>query len=325
MPVLLSARAIVRPPVPLLTAGEARALRIDVSSREYARVRPGIHASSAGVSRLAPWERYALRVHAFELACPGATMCLESAAVLHGLPSFGECRDIHVFAAHRSASRRFGDVSVHTSVDPREVVEIAGVRVTSLLDTVVDLARALPPAQALAVLDAATSPAQGGAVTRDEVRQRATQRADQRGARQLAWVLDTADPLAESPGESVSRAVILWSGFEVPLLQQDFHYEGVHDRVDFLFPSNGAIGESDGWGKYDLADPEAAKRHLTNEKRREDRLRRNRHPFGRWDYAGAVRVGPLTEALESAQVRRVGAPDRARLATLQRTPRSRGR
>ena len=85
------------------------------------------------------------------------------------------------------------------------------------------------------------------------------------------------------------------------------------------------IFESDGWGKYDLADPEAAKRHLTNEKRREDRLRRNRHPFGRWDYAGAVRVGPLTEALESAQVRRVGAPDRARLATLQRTPRSRGR
>ena len=33
-------------------------------------------------------------------------------------------------------------------------------------------------------------------MTRDEVRQRATQRADQRGARQLAWVLDTADPLA---------------------------------------------------------------------------------------------------------------------------------
>ena len=68
-------------------------------------------------------------------------MCLESAAVLHGLPSFGECRDIHVFAAHRSASRRFGDVSVHTSVDPREVVEIAGVRVGRVASISLDQTR----------------------------------------------------------------------------------------------------------------------------------------------------------------------------------------
>ncbi|MGP6172395.1 hypothetical protein ACTU6V_14470 [Microbacterium sp. A204] len=90
----------------------------------------------------------------------------------------------------------------------------------------------------------------------------------------------------------MSRAVILWSGFEVPVLQREFFYEGELDRVDFFFKSVRAIGESDGWGKYNLEDPAEAANKLKDEKRREDRLRRHQHPFARWEMRGIWKVTP---------------------------------
>lgn len=323
MPLLLADRAIALPPVPLMTSAEARTLRIDVSGAAYVRVRHGVYADAAQVASLPPWERYALRVHAFVLAHPGAILCLESAAVVHGLPLFGEARDIHVYDPDRAASRRFGDVCVHTSADPRNVERVHGILVTSLVDTVVDLARVLPPAQALTVADSAISSAQGGPLAVDELRDRAADQCSQRGVARLAWVFAHANALSESPGESVSRAVMDWCGFERPVLQPVMRYEGYVDRSDFGFPSNRGLAESDGWGKYRLADPAEAERHLKNEKRREDRLRRNGHPFTRFEMADALRVDPMARALQSISVPIVRMRDRARLATLRHSPRTR--
>lgn len=323
MPLLLSDRAAMRPPVPLVTSAEARARRLSVSDAAWTRVRRGVYADAAAAARLAPWERYALRVHAFALTHPGVMLCLESAAVLHGLPLFGEARDIHVFDAERTSSRRFGDVCVHTSSDPREPVQIAGIPVTSVRDTVVDLCRVLPPAPALAVADAALAAAQGGTLDLDGLRTRAAGQVSRRGVARLAWIWSRADGRAESPGESVSRAVIGWCGFEEPVLQATFAYEGAHDRVDFLFPSCRAVGESDGWGKYGLHDARRAAQRLRDEKRREDRLRRAGHPFARWDLSDAFRVEPLAAALHRASVPLVHARDRGALATLSRNPRAR--
>ena len=320
---LLADRAVTRPPLPLVTAAEARVLRLPVSTPQFTRIRHGVYAESRALATLRPWERYALRVHAFVLAHPGAVLSHESAAVVHGLPLFGEPRDIHVHDPDRSASRRFGDVCVHTSEDPRGVVEVDGMLVTSLTVTVIDLARVIPPAHALTVVDAATSPAQGGSLGVEALRNQAAGQVNRRGVARLAWAWCHSDPLSESPGESVSRAVIEWSGFETPQLQPVFHYEGVESRCDFLFPATPAIGESDGWGKYDLSDPVAAERHLREEKLREDRLRRYGHPFGRWTLADAFRVDPLCRALRHASVRLVRSPDRARLATLRRSARVR--
>ncbi|MFT3798177.1 hypothetical protein [Microbacterium sp.] len=322
MPLLLSSRAATRSPVPLIAAAVARDLHLPVTTAAYHRVRSGVYVERAAWERLKPWERYEVRVHAFLLAHPDAILCLESAAVILGLPLFGETRDIHVFDPGRTASRRFGDVCVHTSESAREVVVIAGIRVTSLLDTAADLARVLPAAQGLSVTDAAISPAQGGALTVAALRAHVAEQPNRRGRARLEWVLGMADPRAESPGETVSRAVIRWAGFEDPELQPVFFYEGFQDRCDFIFPSSRSLGESDGWGKYDLADPVAAERHLREEKRREDRLRRGGHPFGRWDLADAFRVAPLCRVLVAAKVRQVRPMDPRGLATLRRTPRT---
>src|SRR6478735_8238815 len=80
--------------------------------RRYVRVRAGVYTFRDAWMALAPWERYLARVHAYALMAPHAVFAFESAAVLLGLPIFGEPHDIHVFSAERSASRRFSDVCV---------------------------------------------------------------------------------------------------------------------------------------------------------------------------------------------------------------------
>ncbi|MGN8026929.1 hypothetical protein [Microbacterium sp. 22242] len=321
MPLLLADRAALVPPVPLVTRAEGRARGIALDTPAHVRIRSGVYAPTKPFASLRPWDRYAARVHAFARTHPDAVLCLESAAVAHGLPRFGETADVHVLATGRSHSRRFGDVCVHASADARAVERRGPLLVTSLLDTVADLARILPPAQALAVIDAAISPAQGGPLSLDALRGHAAGRATSRGCAQLRRLWEQADGRAESPAESVSRAVIAWCGYEDPELQQEFRYEGVLDRVDFLFPSSGAVGEADGWGKYDLEDPEKAAEHLRDEKRREDRLRRHRHPFARWELADAWKVAPLCRALDAAGVPLVRPREVAMLGTLQRRPR----
>lgn len=322
---LLADRAATASPLPLVTARDARVAGLSLPARGWFRVRHGVYVDQAEYDKLPPWVRYAVRVHAFARVHPDAVLCLESAAVLHGLPLFGETRDIHVYDPDRPASRRFGDVFVHTSHDPRSIAEVGGVLATDLTDTVADLARALPPAPALAVVDASISPAQGGTLALEALRSIGASRTDRRHLRRLGWVFAHSDAAAESPAESISRAVILWSGFERPVLQREFQYEGAKDRVDFFFASTGAVGESDGWGKYGLDDPDAAALRLRDEKRREDRLRRHGHPFARWDLSDAVRVEPLVRALTSAGVPVIRPAQQAMLATLRSHPRTRPR
>ncbi len=317
MPLLLTDRASSFSPIPLHTYDGLRMLGADPRSAQWRRLRKGVYVDRHRFEKLTPWQRYEVRVHSLLLVSPDVVLCLESAAVLHGIPLFGETKDIHVFSRDRKTTTRNGDVCIHTSEDPRQVVEVNGTRVTSLLDTVSDLARVLPPAKALAQVDAVISPAQGGTLRLERLRDHGSGQKSRRGVRLREWVWDHADPRSESPGESVSRAVILWSGFEAPVLQNDFFYEGCNDRTDFFFPSSGAVGESDGWGKYDLNDLDAARQHLREEKAREDRLRRNGHPVARWTATEMWRVDPLGRALTQAGVRRVEPPHHPFLATLR--------
>lgn len=322
MPLLLKDRAVTASPLPLITTAEARMLGISLTPSIWRRVRRGIYVNAHDYRALAPWQRYAVRVHAYARLHPDSILVLESAGVVHGLPHFDETALIHVLDPRRARSRRFGDVFVHTSFTPRTVIRIRGVLVTSMLDTVADLARVLPPAHTLAVVDSAISPAQGGPLTLDQLRTLAATQGDRRGGPQQRWAWDHADALAESPAETISRAVIAWSGFETPVLQKVFNYEGVVDRTDFFFPSNGAVGESDGWEKYQLDDRKAAVKALTDEKKREDRLRRHGHPFARWDLSGAEAVKPMVNALLATGLRRVAAPREHLLASLKTNPRA---
>lgn len=322
MPLLLTDRAQRISPLPLYTVAEARMLGVKLDSSSWARVRKGIYVDRTAYAALAPWERYAVRVHGYLRLHPDAVLCLESAAVVHGIPGFGEPKDIHVYDPDLDKTWRHADAITHTSGDVREVVVIGGVHVTSLRDTIVDLARVAQPAHALAMTDAAISPVQGGEIVLGDLFDRGLAQQNQRGRARMRWVWENADARAESPAESISRAVMLWSGFERPDLQHVFRYEGCADRSDFYFPSCRAVGEADGWGKYELETPEPARERLKEEKRREDRLRRHRHPIARWELRDAWRVTPMCEALSAAGVPIVEPPQPAMLATLRANPRA---
>lgn len=312
----------IRSPLFFYGYDELRARGHDPAGHAWMRLRKGVYVSAQAFVKAAPWKRYATRVHAYLRAHPHAVLCLESAAVIHDLPHFGETALIHVFDPMAERSWTHGGVCVHTSADPREIVEVDGFLATSRADTVIDLVRVLPPAHALAVVDAAISRQAQAPLRLADLADRAAAQRNRRGAARMRWVWAHADARSESPAESTSRAVILWSGFEPPELQVEFRYEGSTDRGDYYFPDARAIGEADGWSKYELDDPAAAAAHLRDEKRREDRLRRNGHPFARWEARDAEKPDVIGPALRAAGVRIVAHPHHAYLATLRRNPRA---
>ena len=284
------------------------------------RLRAGAYVRQDEWTRLKPWERYRLRVEAVGRIWDSPVFGLESAAVMQGLPIFGEPREIHLIS-HDGRSWREGDVVVHGSRDQRDVTAIDGITMTSIVETTTDVCRVLPPAFALAVGDAAARMLQrhGPAV---DISDRGRSQSNRRGLRQLDWVQARMTPLAESPGESVSRAAIEWLGYEEPELQHEFDYEDAVDRSDFYWRRARVIGESDGYGKYDAEDPESMKAHFVREKKREDRLRRYESGFARWDWSDAIRHTPLDSKLAAAGLTRLHQRHDEMLATLATNPRS---
>ena len=313
-------RSLRASPAPLLIASNTpRSGPPPWRDESLVRIRAGIYTVRTAWDGLPPWERYLVRVHAFALARPDAVFSHESAASLLGLPTFGHPRAIHIFDARRSRSVTYGDVTVHTSADRRSAREVAGIRVTAVEDVVIDLARVLPPALSLAVADAAFRDFR---LDRERLLDRAAAQRNSFGLRRLRWTLTHATPLAESPGESVSRAVIDWCGFPSPSLQTEHRIEGRIFRSDFCWPEQKVIGESDGWIKYGGDDAAAAAEAVRAEKRREDALRRHGWRVARWDYAGALEGEPLRRALEAAGLRPVRRPEVAALRSVARNTRS---
>ena len=306
-------------PIPLLIAHDAAPTSRPRELSGHLQLRRGVYVPVQSWRELAPWDRYLARVHAVAAIRPGSVFCLESAAALHGLPVFGEPRNVHVFDPAAARSTSFGDIVVHTSQTPRTVGRLDHLDVVDSADTVVDLARVLPPAFALATVDAAIASGHPAPVALETIVDRLSGRAiGGRGTRRARWAIERADARAESVGESVSRAVIDWLGYPPPALQHTFRFEGSEDRVDFFWEAEWVVGESDGYGKY-ATDAVAS---ITREKRREDRLRRHVKGFARWDWSDAVLADPLDRTLAAAGLR----PERQRqhgmLATLRRNPRS---
>ena len=279
-------------------------------SEELVQIRRGVYARRDQWDELDPWDRYRHRVLAFSSLSPDAVFSHESAAILHGLPLFGEPKDIHLYARDRGSSSRTGDVMTHASASQRSLTRIGTLTATSLIDTAVDLGRVLPPASALAVWDAV---ARRG-VTTDELREAWVGQASSRGTRTLLWLGSEADGRAESPGESVSRAAIAWLGFPRPVVQMSVG----SDRPDFAWPEYRVLGEFDGFTKYSWEgrDPREA---LRAEKMREDRLRRESSGFARWTLADVFHPERLRDILRAAGLREVEPPDALMLSTLERT------
>ncbi|GAA2068214.1 hypothetical protein [Microbacterium hatanonis] len=308
---------VARSPIALIPTAEVRDASRGVRSGELTRVFRGVYALTDEWNALAPWDRYAARVHAAALRHPDSVFCLESASVLHGLPVFGDPGTVHVLRDDSSTSRVSGGVLVHTTSEHRSMDTAGGMLRTTVRDTVIDLARSRHNAVALAVGDAAlrqdTRIATASLVGENE------SRASSRGRLRARWVLDRVSPSAESPLESVDRAVLEWLGFPRPDLQVRLGDEAsAGDRVDKWWPEMRIAGEGDGDLKYDGRFGE----HNTVMRERHARdarlFERGARAVVHWGWAEAIAATPLRAMLLSAGLPLVGPEDTAQLFSLRR-------
>ncbi|SDS19220.1 Transcriptional regulator, AbiEi antitoxin, Type IV TA system [Friedmanniella luteola] len=236
------------------------------------------------------------------LPLPGAGVVSHlSAAVVHGLPVWGDpLRLVHVTRTS-GTGRREGHLHLHvTPLGPADVVQVDDLAVTALARTVVDLARSLPLQQSVAAGDAALRKGLTSgelATALDEAQGRPGVFAARRAVRLM-------DARSESAGESASRVVLHQCGLPPTDLQhQVFDDRGrLVGRSDFAWPEHRTLGEFDGRVKYGrlLRPGQTPEDVVWEEKRREDALRDRGWQVVRWIWADLLRPDLLVERLGRA-------------------------
>ncbi|WP_261165011.1 hypothetical protein [Microbacterium sp. Marseille-Q6965] len=264
-----------------------RAIRAAVREGALRRIRRGFCADAADWSAgYAEAHERALAQAAHAAARFAPVFSHTTAAALHGLPLVDHDADrAHVMARQSRSGGSNAAVLRHRDRWDGCSVELAGLRVTPLARTVLDVARCTRRTTALACADAAlrrvglipgTRALDIGAA--EALRRDALALADDaRGApgiRRAREVIGLADPRAESPGESVSRLHLHDLGFRGIGVQVAVAAGGSVYVVDLEFA--GILGEFDGAAKYldaGMRGARSAEQVVWDEKRREDRVR----------------------------------------------------
>jgi hypothetical protein len=132
-----------------------------------------------------------------------------------------------------------------------DVVEAAGIRVTSPARTAWDLARRLPPVEAAVALDAL---ARVGGFAPDELLDRRAAEPGTRGSRGVAEVVGLADPRAESVRESRLRLGLVRAGLPAPRVQHVVRDDRgfLLARVDLAYPDAMLALECDDSAAFDV-------------------------------------------------------------------------
>ncbi|KAA0024220.1 type IV toxin-antitoxin system AbiEi family antitoxin domain-containing protein [Antrihabitans cavernicola] len=263
----------------LLRARRGGALQ---SIRRGAYVRPDL------LDGLDVVEQHRLLVQA-TLQCTSrdAVVSHTSAAALHGIALWNPHLDrVHVTIDASSGGRILRRRHVHaTPISDNEVVDVDGVKTTSVARTVVDCARTEPFEKAVVLGDSALH---AGLVTVSELHDALESARGRRGAPQAGRAIAFFDGRSESVGESRSRVLMKRADLPAPQLQRVIHGIDGHaiGRVDFWFEESNTIGEFDGMAKYTahLKPGQTAADAVRQEKLREDALRATGAAVARWTW-----------------------------------------
>lgn len=220
---------------------------------QLVRPRPRLFARATYWEALDRIERERHVVRGLATLHPGWTFSHATAALMHGLPiSLRHLKQAHILAPETHAGPSLA--IRHRSSRRHGIVDISGVRVTSLEDTIVDCLLSLDFREGLAIADAALARLGTDVAGLERlVRQRGRRRP---GVRQALQTARWADARSESGGESVARAVMIEHGFMVPELQVvigDPLRPGTSWRCDYywlLADGTRVAGELDGAEKY---------------------------------------------------------------------------
>src|SRR5205085_11005060 len=204
-------------PFHLVQAQRAGLTRWHLASHAWRALGGGVYASSGLPG--AP----ILRLRGFLVRQPAAVFTYATAAWLHGL-DVAPCSPITY------------------SLDTADAVEVQGFRATSLARTLFDLARRLPPVDAVPLIDVAV---RRRLVSLEARRKDWLARTGARHVRRARTAMDLADPAAESQMESRLRVVLMLAGLPRPLLQVPIGDASgkVVGRADLYYPSHRLVIE----------------------------------------------------------------------------------
>lgn len=273
--------------------------RVADDGRDLERIRPGVYAHRQDWTAASTEGRVIARAHALGLIADDAVFSHETAAALHGLPLFRPDRTrVHLTVSHARPGSAVGTIRHRGSVPEEEIVEIRGLRCTTLERTVADVVRTAGFESAVVVADAALrarSVPGPGIYDEDEARAFLDAAHDiahrfAHGRHRADRVLAFADGRAQLPGESISRIRLVELGFRRIRLQAEV--PGPHGSyfVDFALDDPGAraFGEFDGAVKYADAGMLAGRSGaevLDEEKQREDWIRgTTQRRLARWGW-----------------------------------------
>ncbi|MFG6279339.1 hypothetical protein [Microbacterium sp. 5K110] len=263
--------------------------RLDVLVRDGSliRVRAGVYVGATATARLRPEEWIVLRARVLALVSVEPPLFShQTAAALHGLPLYRpDAQRVHVILDERRRGAMAQTVRHRGAVGPGDVVDLAGLRVTSMVRTMSDIARTCDFETAVCTLDGALRAlATTTARTYDADKAAAaialalaTSRRSAHGGARAARALAFADGRAQLPGESISRIRITEMGLRPPQLQVRVPSpSGSSYYLDFGLDDVGVWGEFDGRGKYTEHAAQSGRspaQVLLAEKQREDWIR----------------------------------------------------
>lgn len=302
----------------LLLSRDAEAIGLHetlLTARHAERILPlrrGVYVTAEHAAAMSPLDGYRAMTLAVGLQRRAPVFAGFSAAVLWGLPVVGTLpAEVYLQASSASGRRRNGVIEfAHRG--PVGVVERDGLLLTTLPDTLLDVARTFPLATALVMVDAALHIDRFNATppraTPQELAAAFERRLPFPGSARVKAVFDRGTTLAESPLETVSRVQIEGLGFPAPVLQYPVRLprSGRTVFLDMAWPEHGVWGEADGDGKYLGTAVSAGGRRapadiVLDEKKRENAVRAvTRWTPARWDWTEANRAHLLLAILLEA-------------------------
>jgi hypothetical protein len=188
---------------------------------------------------------------------PEAVLCGATAAFLHGCPAAAG-PEIHVLMPYEHFIRGRKGLIMHRGRGFADEIQIVdGLRVLPLDRAIADLLCLLPwrnrGGDALAVLDQALRSAGDDIETfRKAVQERLAHRADPRGTRHAAFLLDLGSGRVDSPAESWLRLVLVEHGLPVPEVNWSINTPDGREirRLDLAWPGLRVCLEYDGWESH---------------------------------------------------------------------------
>jgi hypothetical protein len=211
-------------------------------------LRPGVYAERAAWSDADRQARHCMRLLAAQLQAADAVAEGPSAATASNLPVRRVPARPHVIRS-AAASPLTGVVVTRSHIiTPTSgwVTVHAGIRVTVMAKTAIDVAAKAPFADALGTVDAALR----RGVQPEELQEALRLVPPVSGVAAARLAVSFGDPYAETWLESVSRGLMLERRMRLPLSNVEIHSDRRWARVDFLLVEQGVVGEADGTGKY---------------------------------------------------------------------------